>query len=687
MIKYRINGEFLDLFNNKKDFAVTKQVSKIGEINLRHGDFSTSFKVPLTANNARILRYVPELNHYTSEGSFDRFEGALIEDDAIISDGFFQIVNFSPTSKEVTIKFFGGNTDWFDLLKDRYINIPVPATESIYPYDLSDFQHAFTSGSIAGSWDFSKPYYYFLKDSGKNSYASRANNFYSTQDFAIGFLEKSLFNRIFDSVGIKTQGSLFNEVSFDKTIVSSTTDFEDIFEDVNDRNTTTSIIPLVNYITHESAGTWTSVRFDTGDLNTQWNGTTFRAANAIGDLRFNINISIDAPASVTGVKVRVLKNGTPTDYTMTLDIDASTRQLSLQVVETNVLVNDAFEFQFAFVGNIQSTAWIKGQQFSKFRITEKFIAPVVDAEKVIPKIKQTDFIKDIMIRYGVVSFYDVKSKTLTLNKFEDVDKNRSSAPDWTDKIDLSKGVDVDFTKLLSKYAKRSLFEYQDDTEADSMASIQKAIFGYNEGTGILNIENDFLSDEESVYESPYAPTINRLSLPYGDNARWIVPFLPTQKATGNNEYEKQELKPRLLYASTLKVSDINNFTITQIEIDADTIQHDNVGYAYFFKARLDNPGTQGLNDLDVSIAYGNLSNDNFVGESLLERNYNLYNKVLNAPFYVSLYMNLSSLDVQQYNPFIPIFLKYQYDSGYYYIDSIEQYKGDGSTTKVNLIKI
>ena len=83
MIKYRINGEFLDLFNNKKDFAVTKQVSKIGEINLRHGDFSTSFKIPLTSNNARILRYVPELNNYTDVDSFDGGWGCVVDRNSV----------------------------------------------------------------------------------------------------------------------------------------------------------------------------------------------------------------------------------------------------------------------------------------------------------------------------------------------------------------------------------------------------------------------------------------------------------------------------------------------------------------------------------------------------------------------------------------------------------------------------
>jgi hypothetical protein len=687
MIKYRINGEYLDLFSDLKDFAITKQISKIGEINSRHGDFSTAFKVPLTSNNARILRYTPELNNNTDVGQFRRYDGQLVEDEAVISDGYYQVTKFSPTKKEIEVKFFGGNSDWFDLLKDRYINIEVTSGE--FPYLLTEFQHDFTSANVVGSWDFSKPYYYFLRDNGRNSYVTKSTVLDYQEDFAVSFLEKKVFNKIFESVDIKTQGTLFNDVSFDRTIVASVTDTRDTFVS-DDRITNFSIVPTLTSLVNESVPTWTSVRFDAGDYNNQWNGTTFTAANFIGDLRFNFFLAIEAPSNVSNLKIRVFKNGTPTDYTMNYDGGTVQRVFSYNLIETSVNSGDVFEFQFAFVGPVAgSFADVKGGQFSGLGITEQFISPLIDASKILPKIKQTDFIKDILIRYGVISYYDVKTKTLTLNKFEDIDNNRLNAPDWTNKIDLSKEIEVDFTKILSNYGKRSVFDYEDDTEADTDASIYKSAFGYNAGTGIIDVQNDFLSDENTIYTSVYAPSLNRYSLPK-DSGRWYVPFLPTQKpegedSGGNLTFDAQELKPRLMYAVTLNVSDINNQGYSQVEIDSSF--YNNIGYAYFSKVRVDDTGGQGLNDSLESIMYGNLDNQFFVGDSLLQKNYAFYQKILNAPFYVSLYMNLTALDVQQLDFFTPIFLEYKYDSGYYYIDSVEQYKGDGSTTKINLVKI
>jgi hypothetical protein len=48
---------------------------------------------------------------------------------------------------------------------------------------------------------------------------------------------------------------------------------------------------------------------------------------------------------------------------------------------------------------------------------------------------------------------------------------------------------------------------------------------------------------------------------------------------------------------------------------------------------------------------------------------------------------LNDLDIESIDFLVPIWIETQVDSGWYYINEISQYKGDGSTTKVNLVKI
>ena len=83
----------------------------------------------------------------------------------------------------------------------------------------------------------------------------------------------------------------------------------------------------------------------------------------------------------------------------------------------------------------------------------------------------------------------------------------------------------------------------------------------------------------------------------------------------------------------------------------------------------------------------NQSTTNYIGNSLISKNYGLYFNILNNPIHLSINLDLKPLDIERVDFFKPVFLNFSLDSGYYYIDNISQYKGDGSTTTVELIKI
>ena len=119
MIKYKIGNEYLDQFDKDSSFAISKAISKVGEINLRHGDRSTGFKVPLTSKNTKLLNYITILNSSTTNDSFKKIIGQLVEEETVISEGYFQVTKYNPYKKEVDLRFYGGNTDWFSELKDK----------------------------------------------------------------------------------------------------------------------------------------------------------------------------------------------------------------------------------------------------------------------------------------------------------------------------------------------------------------------------------------------------------------------------------------------------------------------------------------------------------------------------------------------------------------------------------------
>ena len=58
----------------------------------------------------------------------------------------------------------------------------------------------------------------------------------------------------------------------------------------------------------------------------------------------------------------------------------------------------------------------------------------------LPDMSQEDFISTIFNQFGAVFISDNISKTVYINKFEDIKSNTVNALDWSDKIDLSRDI-------------------------------------------------------------------------------------------------------------------------------------------------------------------------------------------------------------------------------------------------------
>ena len=184
MINLFVSGIQLDLFKSEV-FAVSKAVSKLGEFNLRHGDVSINFNVPTTAKNISVFGHLSDLNNF-NKNAFRRFDGQLIEDESIISTGYFQVLKINPGASKIELRFYGGNSDWFNLIRKRDINGTYLNTEigsNKKSYSLQYLNHKFESESIVDSWDYTGGYFYFPVDNGKNS--EKEDNGLILEDFQI----------------------------------------------------------------------------------------------------------------------------------------------------------------------------------------------------------------------------------------------------------------------------------------------------------------------------------------------------------------------------------------------------------------------------------------------------------------------------------------------------------------------
>jgi len=701
MIKLIVEGEQLDLFKNEV-FAISKAVSKIGDINLRHGDVSINFKVPATAKNNQIFRYLYNLNN-NNLGAFKRFEGVVLDGQSVVSVGYYQVLKTKPLKKEIELRFYGGNSDWFDLIKDRSINKTYENTSNnpnAKSYDLSYLNHTYVEETIKDSWDNEDGYKYFPIDNGKNS--EKANNTFIKDDFQMGIFQHTLMENIFDSVGIKLAGNLFADPLYYNVLVNLPTDLSEFEQTNNDKR-----------FTHQNGvqvakSVYEPLRFNLNDTDTQWNGNTFTAESDIVTFDCAYSFLANRGNFYAGsygyleVRCNYTINGVPfTDERILTEADANLKggiysaQFTTENYSfSNVKIGDTFTFEIRNIATTPPTDgfWSSISQYEQ-RVQNVFRYDIIGANvpysitNAIPEINQAKFAQDVMFRFGCISQFNAENRTLYIDKFDTIERNKSKGIDFTKKVDLSKDINIDFTKLLQKYFKTTYIKYAED-DKDLLSVLNRKRFAIGLGDGKIEINNDNLSDEGTIYESPFASTAQSWSFPYSGGYATSNFYLP-KMSLFNASSEVNELKPRLFVnAGFLDINDINKIYGT---IFFNGINEPKVGYAYFAKELLDAGSTANLNlnsNLDtLSFQHYEGEGNKFWGNTLLDKYYSLQNKILNAPIFLSINLKLDDLDIEKIDFLTPIWIETQIDSGYYYINEISQYKGDGSTTKVNLVKI
>ena len=698
MINLFVRGEKLDLFKNEV-FAVSKAVSKLGEFDLRHGDVSINFNVPATSRNNTIFKNISDLNNF-NKNAFKRFEGYLEEDESIISSGFFQVLSIDPYNSKIETRFYGGNSDWFDLIKQRDINgtyllkEPNPNQKS---YNLQRLNHILDTDAIVDSFLNDDGYYYFPVENGKNN--NKSDNNFVTSDFQLGVFQHTIFKEIFDSIGIKTKGTLFNDPLFYNVLVNQPSDLSEFEKQNNNKLFTQNDGKKISQTVYEP------ISFVNNDQDTQWNGNTFTSEFDIDDLDFDFRFVAIRGNAFPGsygsleLKIEFTINGVPqTDILTTLSESDSELKNGIYYavfgeeseIFNNVKIGDTFKFSIINNGGTPLGLWQtkdffygnNQRAYLKYELTGANTP--YNITNAIPKINQASFVKDVMFRNGVISQFDSKKRELTLNKFQNIQDNKPKAVDYTNKIDLSKPPVFNFTKVLNKFKKTSKIIYKQD-DNDTLMSLFKSVYKRNLGDAVITIDNDNLTGEGDIYESEFSATLQVSTM----DSNFYLPSIRIFKPTDGGEFEFQELEPKLLIRTT--PLSVNHYSNTYNDININGTIRGATGYAFFAKQLLstNEVTVTDLNNNLETLAFQNInqSTTNYIGRTLIEKNYGLYFNILNNPIHLSINLNLKALDIEKIDFFKPVFLNFSLDSGYYYLDNVSQYKGDGTTTTIELVKI
>lgn len=493
----KANGEYLDF---QGDITLEKQIKLFEDISSTDGDFSYAFELQKTIQNSRILQSPFPDN--TTKQVYQKIPAELLSDDGLsISSGYLRIERITDVYE---CSFFSGNNNWFALL-DGTLNT----------LDFSDYEEDLENDVIIDSWARTEGVKYPLVDAGNLS--TRSNDVYMLLDFVPFVFVHTIFERLFSEIGIKIQGELLDEPRYQKMMITNSSvsqneitarssnaqkDFQNFISGGLDEKLTFPVDSPLPYFDGSQNNYDTSISRYTADIKMLVN-VEF-ALNFSGNILFAWSIVVNGVFTVDG----------------TLDGAGSQDSTKpLLVYKSNILL-DAGDTIEIWGRSVLITSDVTS---GYFKVTPTILYKSF-TENFLPKWTKQDFVSNVFKLFNVISSYDNKTKTLTMNLFENI---KSKEP-----IDISEFVEsseVDYAEFISNYYKKNNAIYQQP----SIEEVEE----YNDsnlvtnGGGSIEVDNDFLGKSgefiasdfsapfdyyNAVFDSPLA-RLNFNTLELGDN--------------------------------------------------------------------------------------------------------------------------------------------------------------------------
>ena len=681
-----IPGEFIIL--NQKG-------AEIGNPGGRSGSFTNDFKAILNPHNKSAIGFVDSLQAANSFRVEKKHEAKLFnEAGGEIARGFTQIVSINKRLKTITITFYTGNTPWIDLLKGK----------SIRDIWLWDLQHDYTEANIVASWSNTGGYIYPFIDYGRLTFLLGAYTY--VDDWFPAMYQHSLVTRMMEAIGWKISGDIVDSWNYNHAVIPFVNErfLEDSeFQVPASAERTT----LVDYgLSRIPVSATTETLTEVLDIDTvivdelgAFNLSTDRyvATKGLNDAIFtltlsntSLSISIAQGGAATGtIKLQLRKNGVAVEEQTLLTLSgnglATLNGPFVITTTTDMIAGDYIDgaIETSYSGAVISTTIISivtGVNDYNFDLSnvDNTIIPGnnVTLHNNLPDIDQAKFIKDIIIRHGALVTVDQYTSTITLNSMEKVLDQSEDLEDWSDRVNLLSTSEIDFTKIVNRYGKKSYFKYADAKDDDSYLT------EYNDGRelalgdGKLEIDNDFIQDTTDIYTSIFTPTLTIEAIIFPPlSVSYFLPYIPRVSYDGS---ESLQANPRILLV--IPNTDVADFAPNASSVEIDGTGYTETAFAFFAKPLLNSD----LDHINESLAYDTPSDLNNIDEGLLAKNYATWLKILQSPRYVTLGLKLWEYQFKNVDLSQLIQIRTDEIQGYFIIDEIDFSKqGD----RVRLIQV
>lgn len=495
----------LDL-TGKETISNNYSIAELGEITSRNSPFSKTFRLPMSEKNNRFFAHWYNAN--MADGTFDASKKTrvnLLFDGISVLQGYLQLRRALKTDGSYEVSVFGDQGNFYQDRRDKTLR-DLFVTDGVV---TSDYDYSATGQNVIDSWTLSNditegavgagvitiP----LSDPGSGSdtivnYTSASGGI-GAQGMAVtpgvfpwvfkpAIQVKHLFDLIFQDAGYSYTSTFLTSSPFTELYMTLGTE-QQVQEgltvgNVNVRLNSPQSISFVDLLEFDN---------EVADPSGLWNSSTY-TYTALGDtiLSFTVGLDVDS-ASAASFYIYV---STPSgSYSSPVfSADGTTPFLTHNFSGVELL--DGEDLQ-VFCVLVSGTLTLGVLSSFVVNSTESEVEndTVLVAEMVPDRLKQTDFIKDIVQRYNLILEADPENeRNIIIEPYNDwVDAG--DAADWTQKLDLSKERLLEPT---NKYRK-SIINFTDLEGEDETNHGKQEQNGYVFGRYYEVVEDDFAKGE------------------------------------------------------------------------------------------------------------------------------------------------------------------------------------------------
>ena len=613
MNRITINNEELDLYN-KDEVNFNLRINTLGDISTRNSSYSNTINIPRTVKNQRILGYVGVAGNSSNTPYMVNSCSYLRDTTVIIADGFLRVLE--ATADEYVVVIYDGIID----LKEKIGNA------SLRELDLEDLNHALTVSNYLGSFDNTSGYIYGVADYGLSVEDDITIEYQSPSIYA-----HTLWNKIFTEAGLFYTGDFFeNNTDFYNYVITPTVGYP--VEEATPTITNIGTIDATgtSVIEDSTSSFQRTAKTDFRALNDTTNGDVTIDAN--GDLQVNftgtikIRVINNAANFFSGIKLQTVKVNGVVKYSFQVFSQPDEETYQFSVTNGDIL---SFEMP-TFSEKVADNDWRINVSLNVVLDIDKVIGGFeVVMSDIVSDIKQTDFIKDMMQRYGLLLRKSSIANTYEFIEIRELLKDRFNAVDYTSKL-----LRITSEKYDSGYSQTNDATYKYPSDL-SERLYDGELLTNDEGADIRG----------KLFESPFEIPVFLYDA-YTTEQIFRIPIWDNDGTV---------LDPKDSPAKMMNVSRVNKTINTRYFTPSSTDPYtedypfltlNNVGYQYF-----------------------------------LDTYYTEFGWLLESYKEVEVELNLSNIDISKIDFFKLVYL--QQTGRYYYIDSIRT----GRVTKAKLIEI